>query len=111
MFWYLQKPGQAIQFLLQDITKKKDLKEEFKGRIDYQHDKTNKQFPMNITSAKITDSGTYYCVMSPTVFNQHKEMYSYMSSCCPVLEKFNAIRWQQFIAMIVFMQLFFLTYH
>ncbi|CAH2294564.1 TCR alpha V3 [Pelobates cultripes] len=73
MFWYIQKPGQTIQYLFQGYTKQEDLDKDMKGRFFYKTDSTNKQFPLNITELRVSDSGTYYCAMRPTLGEEHKE--------------------------------------
>nr|DBA22610.1 TPA: hypothetical protein GDO54_013627 [Pyxicephalus adspersus] len=73
MIWYVQKPGQSFMVFVQDYTKEDDLEEEYKGRLFYSNDKTNKKFPLNITKTRVSDSGIYYCVYSATVCNVHKQ--------------------------------------
>ncbi|MEE6509528.1 hypothetical protein FKM82_026770 [Ascaphus truei] len=72
MFWYVQKPGQTLHLLLRETTKNKDLEEELKDRFFHNHDKNNKHFPLNITRLRTSDSGTYYCAVSPTLGGEHK---------------------------------------
>nr|DBA22604.1 TPA: hypothetical protein GDO54_013621 [Pyxicephalus adspersus] len=73
MFWYIRKPGQTINMLLQEYTKQEDLEEEYNGRFSYNNDKTNKKFPLNITNVRVSDSGTYYCVFSDTLCDVHEQ--------------------------------------
>ncbi|KAG8596308.1 hypothetical protein GDO81_001834, partial [Engystomops pustulosus] len=67
MYWYIQKPGQAIKLLLNGFAKNSDLEEEYRDRMFLFFDKTNRKFPLNITRIRMSDTGTYYCVFSATV--------------------------------------------
>uniref|UniRef100_A0A8C5MBB4 Ig-like domain-containing protein n=1 Tax=Leptobrachium leishanense TaxID=445787 RepID=A0A8C5MBB4_9ANUR len=67
MAWYIQKPGQTPQYLLQGFTREDDLPDYWKGRL------AAKTFPLNITKVKMSDSGTYYCAMRPTLCEEYKE--------------------------------------
>lgn len=73
MWWYVHKPGQTMNMLLREYTKKEDLEEEYKGRLLYSNDKTNREFPLTITNARVSDSGTYYCVFTDTLCDVHEQ--------------------------------------
>ncbi|KAG8596307.1 hypothetical protein GDO81_001833, partial [Engystomops pustulosus] len=65
MFWYIERPGQAIKLLLSSYHK--DVEEEYRDRVFSFFDKTNRRFPLNITKIRMSDTGTYYCIFSATV--------------------------------------------
>uniref|UniRef100_A0A8C5MBP9 Ig-like domain-containing protein n=1 Tax=Leptobrachium leishanense TaxID=445787 RepID=A0A8C5MBP9_9ANUR len=67
MFWYIQKAGHVPNLLVRDFTRENELDEEMKGRLSFKYDRTTRQFPLNITNVKMTDAGTYYCAMYPTL--------------------------------------------
>nr|DBA22616.1 TPA: hypothetical protein GDO54_013633 [Pyxicephalus adspersus] len=73
MFWYLQKPGQNLQFLLQELTKDDDLAEDLKGRGNYKHNNSSRQFPLRLNILRFSDSGTYYCALSSTLYEGNVE--------------------------------------
>uniref|UniRef100_A0A8C5M4G9 Ig-like domain-containing protein n=1 Tax=Leptobrachium leishanense TaxID=445787 RepID=A0A8C5M4G9_9ANUR len=71
MAWYIQKPGQTPQYLLQGFTREDDLPDYWKGRLFHKYDSTKREMPMNISKLTVADSGTYYCAMEPTLSRKH----------------------------------------
>ncbi|KAG9468071.1 hypothetical protein GDO78_013819, partial [Eleutherodactylus coqui] len=64
LFWYIQKPGQTIKLLLSSYFKDADLDVEFRGRVHFSSDTTNRRFPLNITNIRMSDTAMYYCVFT-----------------------------------------------
>uniref|UniRef100_A0A8C5PAV0 Ig-like domain-containing protein n=1 Tax=Leptobrachium leishanense TaxID=445787 RepID=A0A8C5PAV0_9ANUR len=73
MAWYIQEPGQVPSYLLQSYTKPEDLDNDRKGRLFFKYNSVAKTFPLNITKVKMSDSGTYYCAMRPTLCEEYNE--------------------------------------
>ncbi|KTF75522.1 hypothetical protein cypCar_00031230 [Cyprinus carpio] len=78
--WYLQYPGSAPEFLLiilpstGKVSQKSEIVERdprFSGKVN--EEKTH--VALEISSAKVTDSGTYYCAMVPTVTGNTRTLY------------------------------------
>ncbi|KAG9468070.1 hypothetical protein GDO78_013819 [Eleutherodactylus coqui] len=67
LFWYIQKPGQTIKLLLSSYFKDADLDVEFRGRVHFSSDTTNRRFPLNITNIRMSDTAMYYCVFTATL--------------------------------------------
>uniref|UniRef100_A0A3B4XB77 Ig-like domain-containing protein n=1 Tax=Seriola lalandi dorsalis TaxID=1841481 RepID=A0A3B4XB77_SERLL len=68
LYWYQQKSSSSPQFVIADYS-------ENTPGLSLQHDKENKEFHLNISSAAVTDSAVYYCALQPTVTGNTKTLY------------------------------------
>uniref|UniRef100_A0A3B4WWS3 Ig-like domain-containing protein n=1 Tax=Seriola lalandi dorsalis TaxID=1841481 RepID=A0A3B4WWS3_SERLL len=68
LYWYQQNSSSSPQFLIADYS-------ENTPGLSLQHDKENKEFHLNISSAAVTDSAVYYCALRPTVTGNTKTLY------------------------------------
>ncbi|MBN3276128.1 TVA1 protein, partial [Polyodon spathula] len=67
LFWYIQDPSQAPQFILNEYSEEKDIPPRFQNRFSASHDNVEKIFHLNITVAVLSDSATYFCAVRPTL--------------------------------------------
>ena len=68
LFWYLQNPRSAPQFLTSDHMNNKP-------GFSVKHEREKKHVHLEISSAKVTDSALYYCALVPTVIGSPDTLY------------------------------------
>ena len=68
LFWYLQNPRSAPQFLTSDHMNNKP-------GFSVKHEREKKHVHLEISSAKVTDSALYYCALRPTVTGSPNTLY------------------------------------
>uniref|UniRef100_A0A3P9MED6 Ig-like domain-containing protein n=1 Tax=Oryzias latipes TaxID=8090 RepID=A0A3P9MED6_ORYLA len=65
LFWYKQEvnsyPNSSPQFLIKEYSDETE-------KFSVKHDKQQKEFHVQISSAAVTDSAVYYCAVTPTFF-------------------------------------------
>ncbi len=80
LYWYRQYPGSAPEFLLVILhatgkvlqkSKVVELDPRFSGKLNKEKTHTY----LEISSAKVKDSATYYCALEPTVTGKHTTLY------------------------------------
>uniref|UniRef100_A0A3B3HF02 Ig-like domain-containing protein n=1 Tax=Oryzias latipes TaxID=8090 RepID=A0A3B3HF02_ORYLA len=68
LFWYKQESSSSPQFLIKEYSDETE-------KFSVKHDKQQKEFHVQISSAAVTDSAVYYCAVTPTVTGNNKTLY------------------------------------
>uniref|UniRef100_A0A3Q1HEH7 Ig-like domain-containing protein n=1 Tax=Anabas testudineus TaxID=64144 RepID=A0A3Q1HEH7_ANATE len=68
LFWYQQESSSSAQLLMAEYSEETE-------RFSFRHNKTRKEFHLQISSAAVSDSAVYYCALQPTVTGNSKTLY------------------------------------